>query len=139
MSTIQSRQDDIVEKFECFEDWQDKYQLLISLGKKAQNFPAEKMTQAYLVPGCQSQVWFNSWLEEGVLRMQGTSDAAIVAGLMSLLVSVYDGQTPQDILAHPPEFIERVGLSQHLSPTRSNGLQSMIKKIMKMAQEMQHA
>ena len=129
MTSITHAQEAIVNKFEFLDDWMEKYQLIISLGKQTQDFPDEKKTSAYLIKGCQSQVWFDSWVQDGRLQMHGTSDAAIVSGLMAVLFSVYHNQTPQDILDTPPEFIKQIGLDQHLSPTRSNGLNSMIQAI----------
>ena len=129
MTRIIQPQQAIIDKFEFLDDWMEKYQLIISLGKQTQDFPEAKKTSAYLIKGCQSQVWFDSWLEEGRLQMHGTSDAAIVSGLMAVVFSVYHNQLPQDILDTPPEFIKAIGLDQHLSPTRSNGLNSMIQAI----------
>jgi cysteine desulfuration protein SufE len=133
MTHIIQAQQAIIDKFDFLDDWMEKYQLIIGLGKQTQDFPEKKKTSQYLIKGCQSQVWFDSWLEGGRLQMHGTSDAAIVSGLMAILFSVYNNQTPQDILDTAPDFIEEIGLHQHLSPTRSNGLNSMIQAIYKAA------
>jgi len=133
MIRINDAQEAIIDKFDFLDDWMEKYQLIISFGKQTQDFPQEKKRTQYLITGCQSQVWFDSWLQDGRLQMHGTSDAAIVDGLIALLLSVYNNQTPQDILNQPPDFIEAIGLHQHLSPTRSNGLNSMVKAIQQAA------
>jgi len=132
--TIEQAQQDIIDKFSVFDDWTERYQMLISMGKSTQNYPESKKIDAYKVSGCQSQVWLDSWLENGRLKIQGTSDAAIVSGLIAMLIAVYDNQTPQDILNTPPHFIDDIGFAGHLSPTRSNGLYAMLKRIRQFAE-----
>lgn len=127
--TIQELQDEIVEEFEFLEDWDDKYAHIISLGKEMPDFAEEWRTEDNKVRGCQSQVWLHAGLENGHIRFHGDSDALIVKGLVSLLMKVYDNQPPAEIIQAPLNFIERIGLSTHLSPTRSNGLASMVKQI----------
>ena len=104
----------------------DRYRYIIDLGKELPPFPEEWMTDAYKVRGCQSQVWLKPDNENGRLLFRATSDAAIVSGLIAILLKIYSDRTPEEILATPPEFIEGIGLDEHLSPSRSNGLHSMI-------------
>lgn len=127
--TIQELQDEIVEEFEFLEDWDDKYGHIISLGKEMPAFEEAWRTDENKVRGCQSQVWLHAALDNGQVRFHGDSDALIVKGLVSLLLRVYDNHSPEEILATPLNFIDRIGLSTHLSPTRSNGLASMVKQI----------
>lgn len=127
--TIEQAQCAIVDQFELFEDWTDRYQMLISMGRKTQHFPQAKQTDAHLIKGCQAQVWFDIWVENGRMRFCGTSDAAIVSGLIALLMQIYDDQTPADILATPPHFIQDLGFEGHLSPTRQSGLYAMLKAL----------
>jgi cysteine desulfuration protein SufE len=127
--TIQELQDEIVEEFEFLEDWDDKYGHIISLGKEMPPFSEAWRTEENKVRGCQSQVWLHAAQNNGKVRFHGDSDALIVKGLVSLLLRVYDNHTPDEILSTPLNFIDRIGLSTHLSPTRSNGLASMVKQI----------
>ena len=136
MTGINAIQQDLVEQFTVFDDWMDRYQLLISMGRKTKSFPIEKRVDQYFVPGCQSQVWFDIQEEGDKLRFSGTSDAAIVAGLVALLMKLYDNQTPADILATPPDFIAEIGFDAHLSPTRQTGLYAMLKELKLRAQAM---
>ena len=134
MSSINDIQAEILENFCFFEDWSDRYRYLISLGYDFPDFPKDKMTDENFVRGCQSQVWFYSETkDDGRLRLYGTSDAAIVKGLMGLLLQVFDNQKPEDILSADLAFIKDIGFDQHLSVTRSNVLHQMIKSMKKAA------
>ncbi len=134
MTTIEHAQADIIDQFRFFEDWTERYQLLISMGKKL-SFPAEKQTEQYLIRGCQSQVWLDSEYRDGRLYFNVISDSSIVSGLMAVLFAVYSGQTPQDILAMSADFLSEIGFEHHLSPTRRNGLYQMLKAIKRHAAE----
>ncbi|WP_119329462.1 SufE family protein [Cysteiniphilum halobium] len=133
--TIEKRQQAIVEDFDFFDDWSDKYAYLIGLGKSLEPFPEDKKDEAHMVKGCQSQVWFDVVLNDGKLKFYAISDAAIVSGLIGLLLKVYSGVTPQEILASNTDFMSEIGLAQHLSPTRNNGLHAMINYIYGTAQK----
>ncbi len=128
-------QDEIVETFQFLEDWTDRYQYIIDLGRQAPPFPAAWQTEQYRLKGCQSQVWIVTEMHEGRLQIHATSDSAIVAGLIAMLVKVYSNRRPADIIATPPEFIRKIQLEDHLSPTRSNGLSAMVQQIRQMAVE----
>ena len=128
-------QDELIADFELFEDWMDRYQYLIDLGRRLPEFPEALRTEENRIRGCQSQVWFVAEQKDGRLEFQATSDAAIVSGLIALLLRLYSGRYPQDILDTPPTFVEALALEQHLSPTRSNGLSSMLKAIRNFATE----
>ncbi|MCF6808224.1 SufE family protein [Thiotrichales bacterium 19S9-12] len=135
-TNITEKQKEVVENFEFFEDWQEKYAYLIGLGKSLETFPEEKKNDEHLIKGCQSLVWFDVELrDDGLLYFRGISDAAIVSGLIGLLIHIYSGQSPEAILASEPEFIKEIGLEQHLSPTRNNGLYSMLKAIKTFARD----
>ena len=129
MATIQEIQDNIIDEFSGFDDWLDRYQLLIDLGNGQEPLPPEYKTDNNLIEGCQSRVWLQADLVDGKVIFRAESDALIVKGIVSLLISVYSGQTPDDILASEPYFVEAIGLKEHLSPTRSNGLVAMIKQM----------
>ena len=129
MATIQDIQDNIIDEFSGFDDWLDRYQLLIDLGNGQEPLPQEYKTDNNLIEGCQSRVWLQADLVDGKVIFRAESDALIVKGIVSLLISVYSGQTPDDILASEPYFVEAIGLKEHLSPTRSNGLVAMIKQM----------
>ena len=129
MATISEIQDSIIEEFSGFDDWLDRYQLLIDLGNGQEPLPQEYKTDNNLIEGCQSRVWLQADLVDGKVIFRAESDALIVKGIVSLLISVYSGQTPDDILASEPYFVEAIGLKEHLSPTRSNGLVAMIKQM----------
>ena len=122
-------QAEIVETFGMLEDWTDRYQYIIDLGRQAPPFPEAWKIEEYRLKGCQSQVWIVTTLKDGCMEIQATSDSAIVAGLIALLVRVYSGRKPADILATPPDFIRQIQLEDHLSPTRSNGLSAMVQQI----------
>ena len=129
MVTIQEIQDEIIAEFSDFDDWLDRYQLLIDLGSEQQPLPAEYKTDNNLIEGCQSRVWLGCREEDGKLYFSADSDAISTKGIISLLIRVYNGQTPQAILKSDLSFIEAIGLQENLSPTRANGLLSMIKQI----------
>jgi len=127
--TINERQDQIIEEFQDFEDWMDKYQLLIDLGSSQDPLPEQYKTEQNLIDGCQSRVWLQADYEDGLVRFSAESDALIVKGIVTLLISVLSGHTPKDILDADLYFIDRIGLREHLSPTRSNGLLAMVKQM----------
>ena len=129
MSATTEAQAEIVEEFAFFDDWMDRYQYIIDLGRRLPEFPATAMTDENKIRGCQSQVWFVAAMQGERLHFQATSDAAIVSGLIALLLRIYSGRKPGDILATPPDFVDALGLSSHLSPTRSSGLASMLEAI----------
>jgi len=126
-------QQDIIDTFQCLEDWTQRYRYLIELGRDLPPLTPEDMTEAHRVHGCQAQVWLVPTLHEGKLHLRAHSDAAIVAGLVSLLLKVYSGRTPQEILQTQPDFINAIGLSAHLSPNRANGLALMLARIRALA------
>ena len=134
-SEVAVAQQEIIEEFGLFDDWMDRYQYLIDLGRRLPEFPDELRTEAHRIRGCQSQVWFVPEERDGRLYFQAISDAAIVSGLIALLLRLYSGREPQDILDTPPEFVEALELQSHLSPTRSNGLSSMLQAIRGFAAE----
>jgi len=129
MSTIVEIQQELVDEFDMFDDWMARYEHVIDLGKQLADFPEEWKTDENKIRGCQSQVWLNMQLQDGKLQIDGISDAAIVSGLVAIVLRVYSGQTPQDILNAKPDFIADIGFTDHLSPTRSNGLHSMLRTI----------
>ena len=129
MKTIQELQAEIVEEFSVFTDWMDKYEYLIELGKAVPVIDEKDKTEQNLIQGCQSRVWLSCRKEDGRLYFAADSDAIITKGIISLLLKVYDGQTPEAILAADEQFIEKIGLKENLSPTRANGLVSMIATI----------
>ncbi len=128
--TINEIQDEIIEEFEGLTDWMDRYAYIIDLGNTLPTFPEQEKTNTNLIEGCQSRVWITARLdEEGRMAMQADSDALIVKGIVALLMRVLNNQKPADILDADLYFIDRIGLSQHLSPTRSNGLVAMVRQI----------
>ncbi len=128
--TINEIQDEIIDEFSLFEDWADKYEYIIDIGKKLPPLPEQYKTEAYKIKGCQSQVWMHSQLnEDGKVRFEGDSDAIIVKGLIGLLIRVLSGQKPEDVARANLYFIDKVGMSGHLAQTRSNGLASMMKQM----------
>ena len=129
MATINEIQDSIIEEFSDFEDWLDRYQLLIDLGNEQEPLPEEYKTDNNLIEGCQSRVWLQADLVDGKVEFCAESDALIVKGIVSLLIKVYSGHTPDENLESEPYFVEAIGLKEHLSPTRSNGLVAMIKQM----------
>ena len=127
--TINEIQDEIIEEFAEFDDWMDKYQLLITMGEEQEPLPAALKTEQNLIDGCQSRVWLVCDEREGKLQFRAESDALIVKGIVSLLIRVVTDHTPQEILDADLYFIPQIGLTEHLSPTRSNGLLAMVKQI----------
>ena len=132
---VLAAQDELIEEFQFFDDWMDRYQYLIDLGRRLPEFPEADRIDANKIRGCQSQVWFVAEKKDGRLEFRAISDAAIVSGLIAVLLRIYNGRRPQDILETPPEFVAALQLEQHLSPTRSNGLGSMLKAIRNFAAE----
>lgn len=127
--TINERQDEIIEEFQAFDDWMDKYQLLIDLGNEQEPLDEKYKTEQNLIDGCQSRVWLQADYAEGRIHFQAESDALIVKGIVALLIRVLNDATPQEILDADLYFIESIGLKEHLSPTRSNGLLAMVKQM----------
>jgi Fe-S metabolism associated domain protein len=127
--SINEIQDEIIEEFAEFTEWMDKYQMLIDLGNDLEGLDAEYKNDQNLIDGCQSRVWLQCDIKDGKLVFTADSDALITKGIIALLIRVVSGHTPKEILDADLYFIERIGLHQHLSPTRSNGLLSMVKKI----------
>ena len=127
--TINEIQDEIIEEFADFDDWMDRYQLLIDLGSSQPKLDDKYKTEQNLIDGCQSRVWLQADMKDGLLHFQAESDALIVKGIVTLLIRVLDQQTPDAILSADLHFIEDIGLKEHLSPTRSNGLLSMMKQM----------
>lgn len=127
--TINELQDNVIEEFSAFDDWMDKYALLIDLGNSLSPLDEKYKTESNLIEGCQSRVWLQADYKNGKIIFQGDSDAVIVKGIVSLLISVLSDHTPQEILDADLYFIERIGLKEHLSPTRSNGLVAMVKQM----------
>ena len=129
MKTINELQDEVIEEFSDFDDWMDKYQLLIYLGNDQQPLDPKYKTEQNLIDGCQSRVWLQADLVDGKVVFQAESDALIVKGIISLLIQVVSGHTPDEILESDLYFIEKIGLKEHLSKTRSNGLLAMVKQM----------
>ena len=127
--TINEQQDEVIEEFSEFDDWMDRYQLLIDLGEEQEPLPDNEKTEQNLIDGCQSRVWLVCDENNGILTFRAESDALIVKGIVSLLIRVVSGHTPQEILDADLYFIREIGLTEHLSPTRSNGLLAMIKQM----------
>ncbi len=127
--TINDIQQRIIKEFSLFQDWTDKYKHIIKLGSKLEPLPEEDHKDENLVKGCQSQVWLTAQLDGDTIVFKADSDAAITKGLVALMIRVYSGQTPDEILAHNPDFLKQIGLAEHLSPTRANGLASMVKQM----------
>ena len=134
-SEVAAAQREIIEEFGLFEDWMDRYQYLIDLGRRLPEFPEDERTEENRIRGCQSQVWFVPEQRDGRLYFRAISDAAIVSGLIALLLRLYSGREPRDILDTPPDFVEALELQSHLSPTRSTGLSSMLAAIRRFASE----
>lgn len=133
--TLKEKKEQIIDDFSMFGEWLDKYEYLIELGKSLTGYPEEKKTEDRLIKGCQSRVWLDCEMQDGKLCFSADSDAIITRGIIALLISVYSGQTPADILADDFSFIETLGLKENLSPTRANGLVSMIATIREKAAE----
>lgn len=128
--TIKEIQDSIVEEFSMFDDWMDRYAMLIEMGKDCPIIDAQYRNDNYLINGCQSRVWLHAKMEDGKVYFSADSDAVITKGIINLLIKVFSGQKPKDILEADMSFLDEIGLKEHLSPTRSNGLLSMVKQMM---------
>ncbi len=127
--SIETVQQDIIDEFSFLGDWMERYQFIIDMGRQLPAFPDELKSEDNRLHGCQSQVWLHSEQDDDRLNIIATSDSAIVSGLIALLIRVYSGRTPKEILTTSPEFITAIGLAKHLSPTRSNGLHAMLQAI----------
>ena len=127
--TLEEKKQEIIDDFSMYEEWLDKYEYLIELGKNLDTYPEEKKTDDKLIKGCQSRVWLDWEMKGGSLEFKADSDAIITKGIISLLISVYSGRTPEEIAGDDFAFINEIGLKENLSPTRSNGLVSMIATI----------
>ena len=132
---ISQEQIDIIEEFSFFDDWQDKYEHIIDMGKKLNMLPDKYHTNEFKVEGCVSEVYLVPKKNNNILNFQADSNSVITRGLIAMLLRIYSDRAPKDIINNPPEFIDRVGLGIHLTPSRTNGLHSMVKKIMAYAKE----
>ncbi len=135
MNEVEKAQQALIEEFQFFDDWMDRYQYIIDLGRRLPELPAAALTDENKIRGCQSQVWFLADMRGDRLHFQAISDAAIVSGLIAVLLRIYSDRKPRDILDTPADFVAALGLEQHLSPTRSNGLSSMLQAIRRFAEE----
>ena len=135
MSTILEAENEIIEEFELFDDWMDKYNYIIELGKSLPLIDPQYKDEQHLIPGCQSQVWLHADFADGKLIFRADSDAIITKGIINLLIRVLSNRTPQEIADAPLAYIDQIGLKEHLSPTRSNGLMSMIEQIKRYAEK----
>ncbi|RMF97064.1 MAG: SufE family protein [Gammaproteobacteria bacterium] len=136
MSEIEQAQQALIDEFQFFDNWMDRYQYIIEMGRKLPPFPASEQRDENLLKGCQSRVWLITRPEGDRLHFQAVSDSAIVSGLIAILMRVYSGRRAAEILSTPPAFVSAIGLDQHLSPTRSNGLNAMIQAIRHAAEEL---
>lgn len=127
--SINQRQDEVIDEFELYDDWMDKYEHLISLGKELPLIDEEKKVEDNLIVGCQSQVWLDAEMKDGKVVYKADSDAIITKGIISLMIQVLSNSTPKEIIDSDLYFIDKIGLKEHLSPTRSNGLVSMVKQM----------
>ena len=134
MSLEESKQS-IIDDFSMFDEWLDKYEYIIEIGKKLDSFPENKKTDARLITGCQSRVWLDWEVKDGKLYFTADSDAIITTGIISLLISVYSGRSAEEIAGDDFSFLEELGLKENLSPTRANGLESMVETIKRAAKE----
>ncbi len=135
MNEVKSAQQELIEEFAFFDNWMDRYQYIIDLGRRLPEFSEADKTEANKIKGCQSQVWFVAEKKDGKLEFRAISDATIVSGLIALLLRIYSNRNPQDILDTPADFVKALQLEQHLSPTRSNGLSAMLQAIRTLAAE----
>jgi cysteine desulfuration protein SufE len=139
VNEVEAAQQELIEEFQFFDNWMDRYQYLIDLGRRLPGLAESERVDENKIRGCQSQVWFVAEQRNGKLAFRAISDAAIVSGLIALLLRIYSGKTPQEILDTPPEFVTALQLEEHLTPTRSNGLASMLKAIRAFAAEAMQA
>lgn len=135
IKTLKEAEDEVVDSFSMYDEWLDKYEYLIDLGKNLAPYPESSKTDDRLIKGCQSRVWLDYQMKDGKLWFTADSDAIITKGIISLLVSIYSGRTPEEIASSDFSFIEKIGLKENLSPTRANGLASMIATIKAVALE----
>ena len=135
METLKEKEQEIIETFSMYEEWLDKYEYLIELGKNLESYPEDAKTDDKLIKGCQSRVWLDYELKDGKIWFKADSDAIITKGIISLLISVYSGRTAEEIASSDFSFIGEIGLRENLSPTRPNGLVSMIETIKRVAKE----
>ncbi len=126
---VKEKQEQLVKEFEQLPDWEERYQYLIKLGRELAPLPEEYRKDKYKIEGCQSQLWINAKFENGKIIFNADSDAMIVKGLIAILIKVYSGESAEEILKSPPDFLKQIGIDKHLSPTRKNGLGAMIKQI----------
>lgn len=133
VKTLQDVENEVIEEFDVFDDWLDKYEYIIEIGKSLKEYPEDKKTDDKLVKGCQSRVWIDFDIRDGKIFFNADSDAIITKGIISLLVRIYSGRTPQEILSSDFSVVEKIGLKENLSPTRANGLVSMIQMIREIA------
>ena len=133
--TLQEAENAVIEEFSIYDEWLDKYEYLIELGKNLSEYPQSAKTDDKLIKGCQSRVWLDYYVKDGKVFFQADSDAIITKGIISLLISIYSGRTPSEIASSDFSVVEKIGLKENLSPTRANGLVSMIAKIRQVAQE----
>lgn len=135
VKTLQQTENEIIDEFSMFDEWLDKYEYLIELGKALKDYPEDKKTDDRLIKGCQSRVWLDYEIKDGKIFFNADSDAIITKGIISLLIRIYSGRTPQEIAASDFSVVEKIGLKENLSPTRANGLVSMIERIRCVAEE----
>lgn len=135
IKTLKEAEDEVVDSFSMYDEWLDKYEYLIDLGKNLAPYPDSSKTDDRLIKGCQSRVWLDYQMKDGKLWFTADSDAIITKGIISLLVSIYSGRTPEEIASSDFSFIEKIGLKENMSPTRANGLTSMIATIKAVALE----
>lgn len=129
VKTLQQTENEIIDEFSMFDEWLDKYEYLIELGKALKDYPEDKKTDDRLIKGCQSRVWLDYEIKDGKIFFNADSDAIITKGIISLLIRIYSGRAPQEIAASDFSVVEKIGLKENLSPTRANGLVSMIERI----------
>lgn len=137
--TIQEKEQQVIEDFSVYDDWLDKYEYIIELGKELNGYPDALKTDERLIKGCQSRVWLDARLEDGKVVFTADSDAIITKGIISLLIGIYSGAAPEEILASDFSVVEKIGLRENLSPTRANGLVSMIARIREIAAKAQNS
>ena len=131
--SLQETESDVVDEFSMFDEWLDKYEYLIELGKSLTDYPEEKKTDERLIKGCQSRVWLDYKIDGGRIFFNADSDAIITKGIISLLIRIYSGRTPEEILSSDFSVVDKIGLKENLSPTRANGMVSMIARIREIA------
>lgn len=139
LNSVRASQEELAEEFGIFDNWMDRYQYIIDMGKQLPVFPEELKNAETKIHGCQSNVWIHYQRQGETLHFEATSDAAIVSGLIAVLMRIYNDRTPQEITETPPHFLEELGLDKHLSPTRSNGLHAMLERIYGVAEQEEFA